>query len=93
MVSVDVAKTDVLDLQERDAGLSHLDLSTFATVNHKQAPTYIQYLGAWISFCSGQGRSRAQYIKSEIHYELLVLELALESCECVDVTKSSLLYA
>ena len=57
----------MLYLQEGNAGLTHLDLSSFTTVNHKQAPTYIQYLGARISFSRGQGRSRAQDIKSEIH--------------------------
>ena len=92
MVAMNMAETYVLDLQKRDPGATETDLRTFTAVNHKQAPTYIKYLGAWISFCSGQGRSRAQYIKSEIH-KLLALELALKSCECVEVTKSSLLYA
>ena len=67
VIAVDMGKTDMFDLQEGDSGLAHLYLRTFTTVNHKQAPTYIQYLGAWISFSRGQGRSRAQDIKSEIH--------------------------
>ena len=67
VITVDMRQADMFYLQKRDTGLAHLDLRSFTTVNHKQAPTYIQYLGAWISFSRGQGRSRAQDIKSEIH--------------------------
>ena len=91
MIAMDMGQTDVFDLQEGDPCPAQTHLDTFSTVNHKQAPMYIQYLGARISFSRGQGRSRAQDFQSEIHRILLTLELALESCKCIEVTESSLL--
>lgn len=87
-----MGETDDIHFKERKPEAAHLHLGSFPAVNQKQAPTYIKYLSAGISVDRGQGRSRAQYIQSEIHPLLTFLELVLEGGKGIDISESGLLY-
>ena len=91
MVAVNMRETEYIHFQKRQSHPAHLHLRTLTAVYQKQAPTYIKYLSARISVNSGQGRSRAQYIQSEVHPLLTFLKLVLEGCKSIYIPESRLL--
>ena len=55
MVAMDVGDEYRVDFHRGHSEVHHLPLGTFTAVYQKGAPTYLQYLGALISFDNGHG--------------------------------------
>jgi hypothetical protein len=49
MVAMKVGNENVINFRKSDFEFSHLRLSSFAAIDQKKPPKYIEYLGGWIS--------------------------------------------
>jgi hypothetical protein len=49
MVAMKMGNEDVVNFRKSDLELSHLCLGSFAAIDQKKPPKYIEYLGGWIS--------------------------------------------
>lgn len=49
MVAVKMGNENVINFRKSDFELSHLCLGSFAAIDQKKPPKYIEYLGGWIS--------------------------------------------
>jgi hypothetical protein len=49
MVAMKMGNEDMINFRKSDFEFSHLRLGSFAAIDQKKTPKYIEYLGGWIS--------------------------------------------